>query len=262
MEKSKKTTKKKNLNQRTKTKNNTVLDLGNSNIHWGIFQNNALILSGTNPIEDISSLPWKTFKKYSSKIYYLTVNKIAEKKIKTLCKKHKIAVNKITKEIQSIIKNTYTTLGDDRVFDLMGGINKYKNSPIIICNFGTATTISACDKKHNFIGGLIKAGIISELKLLANSTDLLPLIQINTNKITLQAQSTKEAILGGVITSNITLIKEFIQKIKDTTMKNPKIIFTGGNASIISRYYKNYDLLDESLSLRGMNYFLNLSCAK
>ena len=66
-------------------------------------------------------------------------------------------------------------VGADRIVNCVSAIVKYgENKPMIVVDFGTATTFNIISGSHEFIGGVISPGIKGSLDSLVNGTAKLP----------------------------------------------------------------------------------------
>ena len=68
-----------------------------------------------------------------------------------------VTTDQLLKLIKIELKNPYE-VGDDRIINAIASIDKYK-PPIIIVDFGTATTFDVINSKGAYVGGLICPGI-------------------------------------------------------------------------------------------------------
>ena len=243
--------------------NETILaiDAGNTSIHWGYMKDGNLTSNyNRNKHTELSLLPWDEVKKSNCPVVIAGALVHINDEIKRIAKDHDIKFIQLETAEQRIIKNTYPTLGVDRVCNLVGAINSFKvlNSPVIVFDFGTATTMTACDKDYNFLGGLIHTGCEIELKALASKTFSLPHVQLakeqKITKLNPLSNNTEDAILHGVIIGQVALVESYLKLFKEETKSEPKIVFTGGNANIVSRFLKNIDLYDPHLTIKGIYY--------
>lgn len=156
--------------------------------------------------------------KFKDKIYYISVNDKAEKK---LLKKNPNAIN-IAKLVA--FKTDYKGLGIDRVLACMFQEN------CIVVDAGSAITVDIIeDFKHK--GGFILLGIHSILKSYRKISKKLKFEfekNINLDRIPLQ---TKDAVFYALLKSIILPIKEI--------SKDKKIIFTGGDGKFLSQFFEN-----------------------
>ena len=141
-------------------------------------------------------------------------------------------------------------LGADRIVNVVGGYFEY-GGPLIIIDLGTATTFDVVSENGDFLGGAIAPGIGISIEALAGRTALLPKIDLS---ITPQAigNNTISCIQSGCFFGFLGQIEEIIRRIKLELPKSPKVIATGGLASLIAKESKLIDLIDPDLTLKGL----------
>ena len=251
--------------------NETILaiDAGNTSIHWGYMKDGNLVGEyHRNKHTELSLLPWEEVKKSNCPVVIAGALLHINEEIKRITKEHGIKFIELDTNKQKIIKNTYPTLGIDRVCNLIGAINSFKtlDSSVVVFDFGTATTMTACDKDHNFLGGMIHTGCEIELKAIASKTLSLPHVQLakeqKITKLNPLSNSTEDAILHGVIIGQIAMVESYLKLFKEETKAEPKVVFTGGNSDIISRFLKKPDLYDQHLTIKGIYHCYKVSYAR
>ncbi|MDR0983915.1 MAG: type III pantothenate kinase [Ruminococcus sp.] len=122
-------------------------------------------------------------------------------------------------------------IGSDRIVVCEAAIAKY-NTPFIVCDFGTATTINVVDSNHCFIGGSIIPGVMVGIKALTQNTAQLPFIELSTNQ-KLIGRNTEECITSGAVFGNAAMLEGIVLRIENLLNQKINIIITGGNAEYI-----------------------------
>lgn len=239
-----------------------VIDIGNTSIHSRYINNGDL--SGEYKRYkhgEISLLPWEDLKKINCTLVIASQLAHMTDSVLNTAKEHRVTTVEVTTEKQTVIKDTYPTLGIDRICNLTGAIKLLQNntSPIVVFDFGTATTVSTCNKDGKFLGGIITTGCETELKALSGRTFTLPHVEIakeqKIEKLSVLTKNTEDAILHGAIAGQVALTEYFLINFEKEIKQKPKIVFTGGNCQIISRFYKEkIDLIDPSLTVKGIYY--------
>jgi type III pantothenate kinase len=141
-------------------------------------------------------------------------------------------------------------IGADRIINAVGGALAYK-PPLLIIDFGTATTFDVVDADGNYVGGAIAPGINLSLQALHMAAAKLPRIGIApTQKVI--AKNTNDAIRSGIYWGYTGLIEGMIQRIKSEFGKPMTIIATGGLASMFIDVVKSIDHLNDDLTLHGL----------
>lgn len=143
----------------------------------------------------------------------------------------------------------FSQLGVDRVALAEAAKQKYPNEALLVLSAGTCITIEAVSKEGAYLGGYILPGLQTKLNSLHLRTDRLPLLKIyeeDTGSLDLFGHNTKEAMLSGLIHESIALI-EYLGR---TLPEKPRLILTGGDAGILSRFLSaDYH---EALTLEGV----------
>ncbi len=234
-----------------------VIDVGNSNLHHGLIKNEHMVQHKITKHSELSSVPWDEIKNNNYPVVIAGALHHINSLIETIQTTYKLNFIRLETKNQNTIKNTYEKLGIDRVCNLIAALKLFDSS-IIVCDFGTATTISTCNKEGVFLGGVLRAGIETELNAISTHPLSLPKVEIQeTEKVTnldYLAKSPEEAISQGVVLGQIAFIEHFVNLFKQKTDPKPKIVLTGGNALVITKLYKGFDLYDPHLTLKGMYY--------
>lgn len=129
---------------------------------------------------------------------------------------------------------------------------KYK-PPLIIFDFGTATTISGIDKNGAFLGGSIIPGVNVSLKALSSSAAQLQDINAESGQITAIGKNTIDSMRSGIILGNAAMLDGMILRYKEVLGDDATVVATGGLAPSIVPYCKAEGInLDSGLLLDGL----------
>ena len=172
--------------------------------------------------------------------------------IKNILKKHSIKGFFIkSNDITPLLKVNYNLkeIGADRLANSIAIIkNRISNS--IVIDFGTATTFEVI-KKNIFLGGIIFPGIYLSKDTLVKEASLLKNTKIiKTNKIV--ANNTKKSIQSGFYWGYLLAINGLIKKISIENKFKPKIILTGGLATIFKNDINPKPIVRPNLTLEGL----------
>lgn len=146
--------------------------------------------------------------------------------------------------------NPPDALGIDRAVAAFAAREKY-GKPVIVCDFGTATTIDYVNQAGEFAGGVITPGIETLTDSLFQKTSRLPKIEIEKPEKVI-GDSTVSAIQSGIYFGYAGLVKGILQKIFEELSEKPKVVATGGFASIIAESVGEIEIIDENLMLEGL----------
>lgn len=234
-----------------------AVDIGNSAIKFGVFDGPHLTSKFSIPTNsDLHSaeLIEKIGNATISKALVCSVVPGVNSQLSDALKAaFDIDVRFVTNEMDFGLDIKYEPLaaaGTDRLVNAFSAAEKY-GVPVIACSFGTATTIDVVDKNRVLLGGLIAPGMKTMAKALHLNTAQLPEIEINTPDTVIN-HTTETSIQAGIFYSQIGLVESSIARIKKEIGDNPKVIATGGFASMIAENTDVIDVVDEDLLLDGL----------
>ena len=147
-------------------------------------------------------------------------------------------------------------LGADLIVGAVAAYNIYK-SPVIIVDFGTATKLSAVNRKGEFLGVVICPGIQVSADALTQKTAKLPKIQIEKPNHVI-GTNTVDSMLSGIVYGNVGEIDYLVKKIKDEMVQGGddrskiKVVATGGLARLITEETSEIDDVNGLLTLEGL----------
>ncbi|MDP1853160.1 MAG: type III pantothenate kinase [Candidatus Omnitrophota bacterium] len=234
-----------------------AIDIGNTNITCGIFADGRLK---------------KRFNIATSEYSFATLKKAMMKASiddAIICSVVPFATNKVAKDLKGFlgknayiigedikvpIKNLYRKpkeVGQDRLVNAYAGVLLY-GSPLIVIDFGTAITFDVISKNKEYLGGMILPGLGISLEALYERTALLPKIKLESPR-ELIGRSTKNSMLSGIVYGFACLADDLSERIKAQIGKGVKVIATGGNISLITKYCRKIDKIDPDLTLKGLN---------
>ena len=142
-------------------------------------------------------------------------------------------------------------VGADLIVNAVAGLSKY-GAPLIMIDMGTATTVSVLDENNCYIGGMILPGVLVSIEALVQSTSQLPRIGLDKPKKVL-GKNTVDSMKSGIIYSQASAIDGIIDRIKDELGYDCQVVATGGLASRIVPYCKKDVIVDNDLTLSGLN---------
>jgi type III pantothenate kinase len=145
-------------------------------------------------------------------------------------------------------------LGADRICNAIAGFTKY-GGPLIVVDFGTATTFDVVDANGDFLGGVIAPGIETSSISLFKRTAQLPKVALNLpNKIinTDTIPSIQAGILWSAIDSAEGMINRIQSELRQQKSAEAQVIATGGFASFVAQHTQIIEHLEPTLVLDGI----------
>lgn len=141
-------------------------------------------------------------------------------------------------------------VGADRIVNAVAGIEKY-GAPLIIVDFGTATTFDYIDEKAQYLGGAIAPGIGISTEALYQRAAKLPRIELVKPKSTV-GRNPITSMQAGIIFGYAGQVDGIVQRIREEFHTQPKVVATGGLADLISSESRTIDTVDSLLTLEGL----------
>ena len=243
-----------------------TIDIGNTNIVFGIFKDKEIINSwriGTD--KDKTSDEYGVLFRNLLEINGIDLNSITgavvscvvptllEVILRTLrlyFKVTPIVVEPGIKTGMPILYHNPKEVGADRIVNAVAAFDEYRCS-VVIVDFGTATTFDCVSEKGEYLGGSIATGILVSAEALFRSTSMLPKVEIVAPK-TVIGRNTVHSIQSGIVFGYAGLVDGIVERIRIEMGTRPRVIGTGGLASLISSESKTIEIIDEFLSLRGL----------
>jgi len=146
------------------------------------------------------------------------------------------------------------SLGSDRIVNAVAAHEQYQG-PLIVIDFGTATTIDAISEKGEFLGGCIIPGIKVSSDALFEKTAKLPKVELQAPGHVI-CRNTIEGIQAGVVYGNMGIVEYIVAKMKQELSLLSKstvtVIATGGMASLMASETSCIDKIDKMLTLNGL----------
>ncbi len=146
-------------------------------------------------------------------------------------------------------------VGADRLCNAVAGIKKY-GKPLIILDFGTATTFDCIDASGDYVGGVIAPGIETSIAALHRKAAKLPLIELEIPDFFI-GQTTEESIQIGILRGTIHSVEGIIKDLRTELGQSAKVIATGGLAKVIVKKTDIINEVDPFLSLEGIALIYN-----
>lgn len=141
-------------------------------------------------------------------------------------------------------------LGADRIVNAVAAINKYK-PPLIIVDFGTATTFCSIDRSGCYVGGVITAGMKISMDALFERTAKLPKVEIVKPPSPI-GKNTINSIQSGALYGHAGMTDSIVRRIKREIGEDATVVATGGLAKMISRESEEIDIVDSMLTVDGL----------
>lgn len=244
-----------------------VANIGNTNIRVGIYEGRKLLAHwklSTNKewTSDEFGMHFINFFNYNgldvSEVEDVIIASVVppimysfENAIRKYFKKNPILVGPGIKTGINIKYENPRELGADRIVNAVAAYEIY-GGPVIVIDFGTATTFNAISSRGEFLGGVICPGIKISAEALYQRTAKLPKIDLTKHE-TVIARNTLASIQSGVFHGYVGQVDHLVNKIKkEMKEEGIKVVATGGLAKFIASEAAAIDEVNGLLVLEGL----------
>jgi type III pantothenate kinase len=142
------------------------------------------------------------------------------------------------------------SLGTDRLCNAVAGFRKY-GGPLIVVDFGTATTYDVVSERGEFLGGVIALGLASTAAELHRRTAQLPDIELRFPSSVI-ARDTVSGMQAGVMFGTLDAVEGTIRRIREELGVPAPVIATGGLSALIAQHTDVITAYEPSLVLDGV----------
>lgn len=244
-----------------------VVDVGNTNITYGVYDKEKLLttfrmMSNVSRTSDeygmmiLSLLAQNDVKKEDIKgaIIASVVPNVMHALVGALSRYlniNPIQVGPGTKTGIRITSENPREIGADRIVDVVAAYEKY-GGPVLVIDFGTATTYDLVTADGCFGVGITAPGIKISAKALWTDTAKLPEIEIK-KPASILAGETISSMQAGLMYGQIGATEYIIKEVKrESGLKDMKVVSTGGLGRIVSEETDLIDVYDPFLTLEGL----------
>ncbi len=147
-------------------------------------------------------------------------------------------------------------VGADRIVNSVAAYHTY-GGPVIVIDCGTATTFNYINEKGEFLGGAISFGLKTSMDALTSATAKLPKIELVAPPEVL-GKTTITNMQSGIIYGFIGMVEYMVERFKKE-QGAAKVVATGGLSEIVTKNSSVIDVVDRTLTLRGLNILYNLN---
>lgn len=244
-----------------------TLDVGNTNMTGGVFRNDEIIAT----FRMTTKIP-RTSDEYAMVLFNLlkqndiepkeiedaiicsvvpdVMHSLSSAMIKYLNIKPIIVGPGIKTGLRIKIPNPQQ-VGADRIVDAVAAYELY-GGPVLVMDYGTATTYDLVDETGTFVGGITAPGIAISAKALWEDAAKLPKIEIAKPEHVI-GNDTITSMQSGLVYGQIGQAEYLIKKVKEEAgMENIKVVATGGLGRLISESTDAIDVYDPNLTLKGI----------
>lgn len=142
-------------------------------------------------------------------------------------------------------------VGADRIVDAVAAYTIY-GGPVIVIDFGTATTYDIVGPDGTFEGAVIAPGIRTSAQALWGHAAMLPAIEIK-KPASIMGKETVSSMQAGIVYGQLGQVEYIVKKIREESgYLDAKVVASGGLGNIIAKETEYIDYYDPQLTLKGL----------
>lgn len=250
-----------------------VIDVGNTNVVFGIFEEKKLIGEWR-----VATHLHKTADEYGILLIdLLQAQKISPSKVKGAIlssvvppltpvfqemtqKYFSLGTMVVTHSLKTGLQIRYDQpreIGADRIVNAAAAYQLY-GGPVIIVDFGTATTFCVVSESGDYLGGAIAPGLIISADALFSRAAKLPRVELIKPK-SIIGRDTVSSMQSGMIFGYVGLVNEIVQRIRREIGTDALVVATGGLSSLIAPECNAIQKIRPTLTLEGLMIIFNLN---
>ncbi|MBA2879927.1 type III pantothenate kinase [Desulfosalsimonas propionicica] len=142
-------------------------------------------------------------------------------------------------------------VGADRLVNAVAAYEKYRTSLVII-DFGTATTFDCVSEKGEYLGGAISPGIGISAEALFQRASKLPRVELFDPPASVIGKETAESMKSGLLYGYAELVDGMVKRIRKEMAPRPRVIATGGLATLLGKLSATIEAVEPDLTLEGL----------
>ncbi len=141
-------------------------------------------------------------------------------------------------------------VGADRVVNAVAAYEKWRG-PLIVVDFGTATTFDAVTPRGEYLGGAICPGVTISMEALFRAASKLPRVEFARPPVVV-GRNTVHSMQSGLVFGYVGLVDGICARMAEELGTSPRVVATGGLASLVAGLSKAISAVDEHLTLDGL----------
>ncbi len=161
-----------------------------------------------------------------------------------------VVVEPGTKTGLPILTDNPREVGADRIVNALAAFHRH-GGPVIVIDFGTATTYDVVTENGEFLGGVIAPGVQISNAALSSSTARLPQVEVSAPRSVI-GKNTVDAIRSALVYGTAAEADGLVDRIRKELGGHAMVVATGGLGELIAPHCQTVDEYDEWLTLEGL----------
>ena len=148
-------------------------------------------------------------------------------------------------------------VGPDRIVNAAAAHRLY-GGPVIITDFGTATTFDVVSREGDYLGGVIAPGMGIAAEALYTRAAMLPRVELaHPNRVI--GSNTISAMQSGIIYGYVGLVEGIVSRIQKELGEKTRVVATGGFSATIGKETGIIDTVNPDITLIGLKLIYDMN---
>ena len=243
-----------------------VIDVGNTNVVLGLYRGGELVRHWR-----IATAPWRTPDEYAMTFNSLfayaghgfeVVKAVALSSvvpsvtptIVAMCREYlnvdPLTVDHDTDTGLTLCYDNPQEIGADRIVNAVAAYDKY-GGPLVVVDFGTATTFDVVSAGGAYLGGAIAPGIGISVEALFARAARLSRVELTRPPAAI-GRTTENSLQSGIVFGFAGQVDAVVRRIAAELEGQPRVIATGGLAELVAAESETIEEVDQLLALIGL----------
>jgi type III pantothenate kinase len=250
-----------------------AIDIGNTNVVLGVFDGERLVENwrvGTKTqitpdeyamiFKDLFNFAGLDFSRIDGVIISTVVPPLLPVMAEMSRKYFRMEPLVVTHELKTAITIRYDNpkeIGADRIVNAAAAYRLY-GGPLIIVDFGTATTFCAVTRSGEYLGGAIAPGVKISAEALFQRAAKLPRVELVKPRSVI-GSDTISAMQAGILYGYAGLVDGIVERMKKELSPEAKVVATGGLAELVAPETRSIKEIKPHLTLEGLRLLFEIN---
>jgi len=244
-----------------------AIDVGNTQTHMGVFSSGELIAQWRTRTErartadelaltfrQLLSMNDLSFPTQMEGVVISSVVPTLTAALREMVERYfgftPVVIEPGTKTGMPILIDNPGELGADRICNSVAAY-AVAGGPLIVIDFGTATTFDVIGQRGEYLGGAIAPGVQISADALAQAAARLPRVELVPPRSVI-GKSTIESVRSGVLLGAAAMVDGMIDRIRREMEGEPQVVATGGLAPLVLDHCTTKAAFEPTLTLTGL----------
>lgn len=254
-----------------------AVDIGNTQTHLGVFKSAELVhewRAATEPARtaDELALLFGEFLgladlSFSSQITGVAISSVvprATQEMREMTERYfgfpAVVVEPGTKTGIAVLTDNPREVGADRIVNAVAAHDLFPDEPVVVVDFGTATTFDAISADGEYLGGAIAPGIDIAAAAMFAATAQIGRVELVAPQSTI-GKNTVASVQSGIVFGTAAMVDGLVERTVKELGGHARVIATGGLASVVAEHCHRIESVEPTLTLTGLRLIFERNAA-